>query len=89
VTVTLSGRHTGAGLDEAAVSVNFAQRRARDVLSVPVTALLAVGAGNYAVQEAAAPHARIPVTVGLFAAGFVQISGPGISPGLAVTDSQG
>ena len=89
VTVTLAGRHTGAGLDEAAVSVNFAQRRARHVLSVPVTALLAVSGGNYAVQEAAAPHARIPVTVGLFAAGYVQISGPGIYPGLQVTDSQG
>ena len=89
VTVTLAGRHTGAGLDEAAVSVNFAQRRAKHVLSVPVTALLAVSGGNYAVQEAAAPHTRIPVTVGLFAAGYVQISGPGIYPGLQVTDSQG
>ncbi len=71
------------------MSVNFAQRRARHVLSVPVTALLAVSGGNYALQEAAAPHARIPVTVGLFAAGYVQISGPGIYPGLQVTDSQG
>jgi hypothetical protein len=31
----------------------------------------------------------IPVTTGLFAAGDVEISGPGIYPGLAVTDSQG
>ncbi len=56
MTVTLSGHHRGAGLDEAAVSVNFAQQRANNVLSVPVTALLAVSGGNYAVQEAAAPH---------------------------------
>jgi hypothetical protein len=89
VTVTLSGHHTGAGLDEAAVSVNFAQQRANHVLSVPVTALLAVSGGNYAVQEAAAPHSLMPVQVGLFAAGYVQISGPGIAPGLQVTDSQG
>jgi hypothetical protein len=89
VTITLSGRHRGAGLDEAAVSVNFAQQRANHVLSVPVTALLAVSGGNYAVQEARAPHTLIPVTVGLFAAGYVQISGPGIHPGLQVTDSQG
>lgn len=89
VTITLSGRHTGAGLDEAAVSVNFARRHARNVLSVPVTALLAVGGGDYAVQQAVAPHTRIPVSVGLFAAGYVQISGRGIIPGLRVTDSQG
>jgi hypothetical protein len=89
VTVTLNGHHTGAGLDQASVSVNFAQARAKNVLSVPVTALLAIPGGSYAVQTAAAPHALIPVTVGLFAAGYVQISGPGIYPGLAVTDSQG
>ena len=56
---------------------------------MPVTALLATAGGGYAVQEAAAPHRLIPVTTGLFAAGYVQISGPGIYPGLQVTDSQG
>ena len=89
VTITLSGHNTGAGLDQAAVSVNFVQQKATNVLSVPVTALLATGGGNYAVQEAAAPHTLLPVTTGLFAAGYVEISGSGIYPGLAVTDSQG
>jgi hypothetical protein len=89
VTITLRGHHTGAGLDQAAVSVNFAEQRANHVLSVPVTALLATGGGNYAVQESAAPRRLIPVTTGLFAAGYVQISGTGIYPGLQVTDSQG
>jgi hypothetical protein len=89
VTITLSGHHTGAGLDQAAVSVNFAQQRARNVLSVPVTALLAVAGGNFAVQPAAKPHQLIPVSTGLFAAGYVQISGPGVYSGLQVTDSQG
>ncbi len=49
------------------------------MLSVPVTALLALPGGGYAVQEAASPHKLIPVTTGLFAAGYVQISGPGIT----------
>jgi hypothetical protein len=89
VTIALSGRHSGAGLDKASVSVNFSQARANHVLSVPVTALLATGGGRYSVQEAAAPHRLIPVTTGLFAAGYVQISGAGIHPGLQVTDSQG
>jgi hypothetical protein len=71
------------------VSVNFAQQRANHVLSVPVTALLATPGGNYAVQGATAPHRLIRVIPGLFAAGYVQISGTGIHPGLRVTDSQG
>ncbi len=89
VTITLSSHHTGAGLDQAAVSVNFAQARAHNVLSVPVTALLATAGGGYAVQAGAAPHNLIPVRTGLFAAGYVQVSGAGIYQGLQVTDSQG
>ena len=69
--------------------MNFAQATANNVLSVPVTALLATQGGGYSVQEAAAARHLVPVTPGLFAAGYVQISGPGIYPGLEVTDSQG
>lgn len=90
VTVALTGHHRSlAGLDQAAVSVNFVQQQARHVLSVPVTALLATAGGGYDVQQAAAPHRLIAVTPGLFAAGYVQISGSGIYAGLQVTDSQG
>ncbi len=89
VTITLNGQRKTAGLDQAAVSVNFEQQKAAGVLAVPVTALLATAGGGYAIQEAAAPNRLIPVTTGLFAAGYVQISGSGISDGLQVTDSQG
>jgi hypothetical protein len=89
VTIKLKGHHSGAGLDQASVSVNFAEAKARNVLSVPVTALLATSGGGYAVQEAASPYKLIPVTTGLFAAGYVQISGSGVHPGLQVTNSQG
>jgi hypothetical protein len=89
VTIALSGRTARAGMDQAVVSVNFVQQRANHVLSVPVTALLATSGAHYAVQEAAAPHRLIPVRTGLFATGFVQIWGPGIYPGLQVTDSLG
>jgi hypothetical protein len=89
VTIALSGRTAGAGMDQAAVSVNFVQQRADHVLSVPVTALLATSGAHYAVQEAAAPHRLIQVRTGLFAAGYVQISGPGIHPDVRVTDSLG
>ncbi len=89
VTITLHGRHPGAALDQAQVSVNFVGAVARNVLSVPVTALLATGGARYALQEAASPHRVLPVRTGLFAAGDVQVSGPGIHPGLQVSDSQG
>lgn len=89
VTIALSGRTAGAGMDQAAVSVNFVQQRANHVLSVPVTALLATSGAHYAVQEAAPPNRLIPVRTGLFAAGYVQISGPGIHPSVRVTDSLG
>jgi len=89
VTVSLQKHVDASALDQAAVSVNFEQAVANHVLSVPVTALLATQGGGYAVQEAAAPHKLIPVTPGLFAAGYVQISGPELQDGMQVTDSQG
>ncbi len=59
------------------------------MLSVPVTALLATQGGRYALQEAASRYRLIPVVPGRFAAGYVEISGTGIYPGLVVADSQG
>ncbi len=89
VTIALAGNHSGAGLDQASVSVTFGQAKANNVLSVPVTALVATAGGGYAVQEVAAPYRLIPVRTGLFAAGYVVISGSGVHPGLQVSDSQG
>jgi Putative peptidoglycan binding domain len=89
ITIALPGHTNGTGLDQAAVSVSFVQQTAKNVLSVPVTALLATAGGGYAIQEAQAPHRLVPVTPGLFAAGYVQISGAEVSQGLQVTDSQG
>jgi multidrug efflux pump subunit AcrA (membrane-fusion protein) len=89
VTISLDKHADTRGLDQAAVSVNFDAQVANHVLSVPVTALLATQGGGYAVQLAAPPHKLVAVTPGLFAAGYVQISGPGIQDGMQVTDSQG
>jgi hypothetical protein len=89
VTITLTGKHQTTGLDQAAVSVNFEQQVVKHALSVPVTALLATAGGGYEVQQAAAPHKLIPVTPGLFAAGYVQVTGSGLHPGLQITNSQG
>lgn len=89
VTIHLDRPENGRDLDQATVSVKFVEKTARHVLSVPVTALLAQPGGGYAVQEVAAPHDLIAVTLGTFATGYVQVSGRGLYPGLAITDSQG
>ena len=61
--------------------MNFVQQKATNVLSVPVTALLATAGATTRSRRPRPPHKLIPVTTGLFAAGDVQISGPGIYPG--------
>jgi multidrug efflux pump subunit AcrA (membrane-fusion protein) len=90
VTIALTGHRQVQGLDQAAVSVNFQQQVERDVLAVPVTALLATAGGGYAVQTTENGRRQlIAVTPGLFAGGYVQVSGAGLVEGMQVSDSQG
>ncbi len=89
VTIHLDKHENGRNLDQATVSVTFIEKTATQVLSVPVTALVAQPGERYAVQEAEPPHQLIDVTLGTFATGFVQVSGSGLYPGLEITDSQG
>lgn len=72
-------------LDAATVDVAFVSQRREDVLAVPVTALLALPEGGFAVEVVQAGTSRlVPVTAGLFAGGRVEISGDGIEQGLRV-----
>jgi peptidoglycan hydrolase-like protein with peptidoglycan-binding domain len=72
IAVTVALRH-GPNLDQAPVDVGFAAERRRGVLAVPVKALLARQGGGYAVEL---PDRRlIPVTPGLFADDYVEVSG--------------
>jgi hypothetical protein len=89
ITVLVRLRHPGAAghLDQAPVTVNITTSRVRNVLAVPVAALVA-RPGGYAV-EVVGPgggHGLVPVTPGLFddAAGVVQVTGPGLSAGQRV-----
>jgi multidrug efflux pump subunit AcrA (membrane-fusion protein) len=80
------GRATAlAGLDQASVHIDFTASERKDVLTVPVGALLALSEGGYGVQVVTGASTRIvPVETGLFADGRVEVSGGGLTPGMTV-----
>ena len=75
-------------LDQAPVDVSITTATVRDVLAVPVNALVALAGGGYAVEEVEVTgvHKLVGVDVGLFddAAGMVEISGNGLASGQRV-----
>ncbi|HKF78987.1 MAG TPA: peptidoglycan-binding domain-containing protein [Candidatus Dormibacteraeota bacterium] len=76
---------TAAGrLDGASVIVNVTKASHPNVLTVPVTALLALASGGYAIETADGRHRRIPVQTGIYSNGLVEVSGPGVVEGLHV-----
>jgi peptidoglycan hydrolase-like protein with peptidoglycan-binding domain len=87
ITVTVrvqQGRTTG-DLDQAPVRVAFVKERKRDVLAVPVTALVALAEGGYAVEVADGATTRlVGVETGLFAGGKVEVTGAGLREGQRV-----
>jgi hypothetical protein len=83
VTVVLRSDRGIGRLDEAPVGVGLAEQARRHVLSVPVNALLARRGGGYAV-ELAGSRRLAPVEAGLFADGYVEVSGRSVSEGTRV-----
>jgi hypothetical protein len=84
VTITLADNSVAGKLDAATVTVNVTRASHQNVLAVPITALLALPGGGYAIETADSHHRRIPVQTGLFSNGMVEVSGPGVVQGLAV-----
>jgi peptidoglycan hydrolase-like protein with peptidoglycan-binding domain len=85
VTLTLASASAVSALDEAPVDVEISKEEAEDALSVPVTALLALAGGGYGVEVREEDGTRVvAVEAGLFADGFVEISGDGIEEGAEV-----
>jgi peptidoglycan hydrolase-like protein with peptidoglycan-binding domain len=86
VTISLRTIHTGA-LDQAPVQVAITTQEERHTLAVPISALLALPGGGYAVRVASGGAWRsVAVTTGLFddVAGRVAIAGPGLRSGMRV-----
>ncbi|HWX08867.1 MAG TPA: peptidoglycan-binding protein [Gaiellaceae bacterium] len=87
VTIRLLASSTTGALDQAPVQVAITTQAARNVLAVPVSALLALPGGGYAVDVRDGALTRsVPVTTGLFddVAGRVQVSGAGLAAGMQV-----
>ena len=86
MTVTLDDPSAALGLDEAPVDVEVVDDSAIGVLAVPVTALLALSEGGYAVEVVAEDGSRLLIGVepGLFADGFVEVAGSGLVDGMLV-----
>lgn len=84
LTVSVALRDTGAvrGLNSAPVRVSFTSETRKDVLTVPIGALMALREGGYAVQL---PGGRlVAVRTGMFSKGVVEVSGDGIDAGTKV-----
>lgn len=81
--VTLDRRGAAAGLDQTPVSVTVTDQKASNVLAAPVTALVAIPGGGYAVwlDRPGAARRLVTVTPGLFTDTLVQITGPGLRAG--------
>jgi multidrug efflux system membrane fusion protein len=76
---------TAVALENAAVDVTFTAAERRDVLTAPVSALMAAPGGGFAVQVVdGATTRQVPVRTGLFADGRVEITGDGLAEGVTV-----
>jgi peptidoglycan hydrolase-like protein with peptidoglycan-binding domain len=76
-----------AALDgrEGAATVRFVVSERRDVLAVPVLALVALAEGGYGLQVVDGDGTRyVAVRTGLFARGFVELSGGDVAEGTRV-----
>jgi peptidoglycan hydrolase-like protein with peptidoglycan-binding domain len=85
VTVSLDHPRAVRGLDQVPVQVGITDAIHRDVLAVPVGALLALAQGGYAVAvESGGTRTLIAVTPGIFDGSRVQVSSSGLRPGMRV-----
>jgi peptidoglycan hydrolase-like protein with peptidoglycan-binding domain len=85
VTIALAGR-ASTDLDQAPVTVEITRNLERNVLAVPVTALLALAGGGYGVELSRADGTTrlVGVETGVYADGYVQVMGAGIEEGASV-----
>ncbi|MFD5421085.1 peptidoglycan-binding protein [Streptomyces sp. NPDC127069] len=85
VTVTLDDAARVQGPDQSPVSVRLPGETREGVLSVPVNALLALAGGGFGVQVVENGAVReIPVELGMFGQGRVEVKGDALKEGMRV-----
>jgi peptidoglycan hydrolase-like protein with peptidoglycan-binding domain len=86
VTVTLGDQSSLPTLDQAPVDVYLTTSTVRNVLAVPVTALLALATGGYGIEvlEPNGTYTTLAVQAGVFSDNLVEIRGTGITAGMSV-----
>jgi multidrug efflux system membrane fusion protein len=83
VVIVLDDLAAAAGLDQAPVDVEVITDRADGVMAVPVTALVALAEGGYAVEveQADGTTRLVAIDPGMYADGLVEIDSDAVQPG--------
>jgi peptidoglycan hydrolase-like protein with peptidoglycan-binding domain len=85
ITVTFDDPAKVGGFEKSPVTVDLPGEIRKDVLTVPVTALLAMPSGGYGIQVVEGGKAHdVAAKLGIFAQGRVEVSGPGLREGMKV-----
>ncbi|MFE0104640.1 peptidoglycan-binding protein [Streptomyces sp. NPDC059009] len=85
VTVRIPDQKALGDLQKAPVDVNFTSEVRKDVFYVPVTALVARTGGGYGLEVVDGAKTRtIPVGLGMFSNGQVEVKGKDLRPGMKV-----
>jgi peptidoglycan hydrolase-like protein with peptidoglycan-binding domain len=84
VEISLGGAGTGS-LDQAPVTVSLESEHKKNVLSVPVEALLGLASGGFGLEIVENGTSRlVGVTAGSFGGGRVEVTGDGLAAGMKV-----
>ena len=85
VTVAIADQQALGNLAATPVDVRYVAAEHKDVLTVPVNALLALAEGGYGLEVVDDGHSRIvPVQVGMFADGRVEVTADGLADGATI-----
>ncbi|MFC7593290.1 efflux RND transporter periplasmic adaptor subunit [Nonomuraea antimicrobica] len=83
--VSIGDAKAARGLDKASVDVTFTASQRKDVLTVPVAALVALQEGGFGLEVIEGGRSRyVAVETGMFSGGRVEVSGDGLSEGMTV-----
>ncbi|MGW1611823.1 peptidoglycan-binding protein [Streptomyces sp. NPDC002285] len=91
VVITFADQKGLGRLESGPVTVRYVGRERKDVLTVPVVALVALAEGGYGLEHAdtkstgsEGAEGYVAVTTGLVADGKAEVSGPGVREGMTV-----